>query len=251
MKPSDSYNAAFDVSDCIGEMNNQYDKYRRESTARAKIIVEIPCNKVNSPNHKVGHGHTKAGDGTMLKIPNKGTDQLNSINSCNVVSFDLGDSIQTMNFQYEKFLKDSKVQRQPTFRKLSPSNLTDFYDKWKKRNSTKKQREERKKAIFNYKADKTIRYSRLCISIAITFFVLTMPANLPDISYLFDLEPFPWFNGTYVAITNFLESLNYSCNFFVYCIANSIIRQAARNDLNRCIQFLFATLQKFRSMLDI
>ena len=118
--------------------------------------------------------------------------------------------------------------------------------------SVKKQAaEEKRKEIFAKKADKTMKYSRLCISIAITFFFLTMPANIPLISYPIVCKPFNWYNDSYTSITNFLEALNYSCNFFVYYMANSIIRMATHNDIQRGMKGLTFMYNKIRSIFII
>ena len=97
---------------------------------------------------------------------------------------------------------------------------------------------EKQKEAFNRKADRTINYSILSISIAFTFLVLTLPTSIPLIANPIYHEPFPWFDGTYVRITNFLEVLNYSLNFFVYCMANSDIRNAAWKNIKLCTTWI-------------
>ena len=161
--------------------------------------------------------------------------------------FDLNNSIERMNSRYKKSLNSCKLNQNQTLQKLSPTGLGSFYGKYIKQNSTRKRIVQRQNEIFIRKADKTIRYSRLCISIAVTFFVLTTPANVPLISYPINGAPFDWYKGVYVSISNFLEILNYCCNFFVYCIANTTIREVAMNDITCCIQYLTSIVQKFRS----
>ena len=69
-----------------------------------------------------------------------------------------------------------------------------------------------------------------------------MPSNIRGSVIPIDKYNFFW-NDDVVALTNFLEGLNYSCNFLIYCVANSIIRKQYKNDVNACLT-LFVNLKQ-------
>lgn len=66
----------------------------------------------------------------------------------------------------------------------------------------------------------------LLVAIACSFVVLTLPAN---IVYIIDFEPIDMSSKAKTAlfaITNFMESVNYSANFYTYCAVHQEIRQS-------------------------
>ena len=160
---------------------------------------------------------------------------LNSL-SPNRVRFNLKNSFREFFYLDDDDTKDRKMPQKQRLRKLSPASLGSPYGNWKKRKRIRKTSEQRNKELFDKKADKSIRSSVLCIYIAITFFILTMPSNIRGSVIPIDKHDFFW-NDNVVALTNFLEGLNYSCNFLIYCVANSIIRKQYKNDVSTCLTF--------------
>ena len=243
----------------IDEMNGQYQRYLKEQEIthqKSGNAVELPeisketRKQSGKYNNQKQHHHTRHNDNTALNVPNLRTDRLRST-SIYQISANLDSSIQSMNKKYEENMKECKISRKITFRKRTHSKHGSLYLKPHNHSVKKQAVEEKRKEIFAKKADKTMKYSRLCISIAITFFFLTMPANIPLIRYPFVCSPFDWYNDSYTSITNFLEALNYSCNFFVYYMANSIIRMATHNDIRRGMKGLTFMYNKIRSIFII
>ena len=167
---------------------------------------------------------------------------LNSL-SPNRVRFNLKNSFREFFYLDDDDTKDRKMPQKQRLRKLSPASLGSPYGNWKKRKRIRKTSEQRNKELFDKKADKSIRSSVLCIYIAITFFILTMPSNIRGSVIPIDKHDFFWSDDV-VALTNFLEGLNYSCNFLIYCVANSIIRKQYRNDVNTCLTFILNLKQR-------
>ena len=243
----------------IDEMNCQYQRYLKEQ----EITHQTPVNAFVLPdiskeirkqsekfNDQRQQDPTRELDNIALYVPNIRTDRPRST-SIYRISANLDGSIQSMNRKYEENMEECKISRKITFRKMSQSKHGSLYLKPHNHSVKKQAAEEKRKEIFAQKADKTMKYSRLCISIAITFFFLTMPANIPLIRYPIVCRPFDWYSDGYTSITNFLEALNYSCNFFVYYLANSIIRMATHNDIRRGIKGLIFMYNKIRSKFII
>ena len=243
----------------IDEMNSQYQRYLKEQ----EIMQHTPGNafvlsEISKETRKQSQKYSKQRqndptqefDNTTLSILNLPTDRPRS-SSTYRISTNLDGSIQSMNRKYGENMEECKISRKITFRKMSQSKHGSLYSKPHNHSVKKQAAEEKRKEIFAQKADKTMKYSRLCISIAITFFFLTMPANLPLIRYPIVCRPFDWYNDSYTSITNFLEALNYSCNFFVYYMANSIIRMATHNDIRRGMKGFTFIYNKIRSIIVI
>ena len=168
------------------------------------------------------------------------------------VTFDVSVSIHEMNTRYERNLKESKPihSRRPTFKRLKPPRLGSFYGNLKRRSQKRKTSTEIRKDLFNKKAEKTITYSKLCIAIAASFLVFTLMGNILSISYAKNQEAFKFVQKdgeVYTAVANFLEALNYSGNFFLYCMTNTAIRRAAKNDMKYLINFFFIPIRILRS----
>ena len=248
-----------DLIASIDEMNSQYQRYLKEQ----EIMQQTPGNafvlsEISKETRKQSQKYSKQRqndptqefDNTTLSILNLPTDGPRS-SSTYRISTNLDGSIQSMNKKYEENVEECKISRKITFRNMSHSKHGSLYLKPHNQSVKKKAAEEKRKEIFAKKADKTMKYSRLCISIAITFFFLTMPANLPLIRYPIVCRPFDWYNDSYTSITNFLEALNYSCNFFVYYMANSIIRMATHNDIRRGMKGFTFIYNKIRSIIFI
>ena len=243
----------------IDEMNCQYQRYLREQeiahqpSGNALMLPEISKETRKKPekySKQRQNDPTQEFDNTTLSILNLPTDRPRSLSTYRI-SANLDGSIQSMNEKYEENMEECKISRKITFRKMSQSKHGSLYLKPHNHSVKKQAAEEKRKEIFAKKADKTMKYSRLCISIAITFFFLTMPANIPLIRYPIVCRPFDWYNDSYTSITNFLEALNYSCNFFVYYMANSIIRMATHNDIRRGMKGLIFIYNKIRSIFII
>lgn len=147
-----------------------------------------------------------------------------------VIPFEINRSlgiICEMNARYEGYIKEKQFKDDNEEMKASTSEARrkksgDIFSRLRQKSYLEKQNES-----FNRKANRTINYCILSICIAIVFVALTLPANIPLISYPIYHQPFSWFNRTYISFSNFLEAANYSSNFFIYCIANSEIRKAA------------------------
>ena len=248
-----------DLIASIDEMNGQYQRYLKEqeiahqTSGNAFVLPEI-AKETRKQSEKYSyqkqHDHTREHDNAALNVPNLRTDRPSST-SIYQISANLDSSIQSMNKNYEENMEECKISRKITFRKMSQPKHGSLYLKPHNHSVKKKAAEEKRKEIFAKKADKTMKYSRLCIAIAITFFFLTMPANLPLIRYPIVCRPFDWYNDSYTSITNFLEALNYSCNFFVYYMANSIIRMATHNDIRRGMKGFTFIYNKIRSIIVI
>ena len=168
------------------------------------------------------------------------------------VTFDVSVSIHEMNTRYERNLKESKPihSRRPTFKGLKPPRLGSFYGNLKRRSQKRKTSTEIRKDIFNKKAEKTITYSKLCIAIAASFLVFTLMGNILSISYAKNQQAFKFVRDDgelYTAVANFLEVLNYSGNFFLYCMTNTSIRRAAKNDVKYLVNFFFLPIRILRS----
>ena len=170
------------------------------------------------------------------------------------VTFDLSVSIHEMNMRYKQNLKEIKPihRRKPTFKRLKPSGLGSFYGNLKRRSRSRvrKTSTEIRKDIFNKKAEKTIHYSRLCIAIAISNFFLTMPGYILSISFAISLQAFKFVREDgelWSSLTNFLEVLNYSGNFFLYCMTNTAIRRVAKNDVKQLLNFVYGPIRFFRT----
>ena len=243
-----AYNVSFNFNNSIDRMNIQYEDYLNSSSIQRKTTARPGSGDqvADRYNKTKSLGHTLGKRCTLANIQNSRIDQLKK-NYTLDVQLNFNTSIQEMNNRYERNVKRCEVNPREKIVKLNPSKLGSFYGKLTKQATSKTHFQERDKEIFNKKADKTIKYSWLCISIAVMFFVLTMPANFPLISYPIYHEPFDWFRGIYVSVTNFLEVLNYSLNFYVYCIANSIIRCAALNDIKHLTQAFAIVIQKICS----
>ena len=170
--------------------------------------------------------------------------------STNHVTFNLKNSFREIMHIDQDRVQDRKLPQKQRFRKLSPASLGSPYGKWKKRKRMRKTSEQRRKELFDKKADKSIRSSILCISIAVSFFVLTMPSNIYGSMFSSDENEFFW-NEDILSMTNFLESLNYSCNFFIYCIANSIIRKQVKNDVSTCVNYFVTIGQKMKNLISM
>ena len=248
-----------DLIASIDEMNGQYQRYLKEqdimhqTPGNAFVLPEISKEtrkQSEKYNKQRQNDPTQQSDNTTLSILNLPTDRPRS-SSTYRISTNLDGSIQSMNEKYEENMAECKISRKITFRNMSHSKHGSLYLKPHNHSFKKQAAEEKRKEIFAKKADKTMKYSGLCISIAITFFFLTMPANLPLIRYPIVCRPFDWYNDSYTSITNFLEALNYSCNFFVYYLANSIIRMATHNDIRRGIKGLIFMYNKIRSKFII
>lgn len=207
------------------------------------------CQSQNSSNYHLSLPSSRkekegaAKDMTMSKNDsNHFGPNFNSL-SPNRVRFNLKNSFREFFYLDDDDTKDRKIPQKQRLRKLSPASLGSPYGNWKKRKRIRKTSEQRNKELFDKKADKSIRSSVLCIYIAITFFVLTMPSNIRGSVIPIDKHIFFW-NDDVVALTNFLEGLNYSCNFLIYCVANSIIRKQYKNDINTCLAFFVNLKQR-------
>ena len=163
--------------------------------------------------------------------------------SPNRVRFNLKNSFREFFYLDDDDTKDRKMPQKQRLRKLSPASLGSPYGNWKKRKRIRKTSEQRNKELFDKKADKSIRSSVLCIYIAVTFFILTMPSNIRGSVIPIDKHHFFW-NDDVVALTNFFEGLNYSCNFLIYCVANSIIRKQYKNDVGIFVAFFVNLKQR-------
>ena len=93
-------------------------------------------------------------------------------------------------------------------------------------------------SVSSSKSIREQRLAKLLVSIAIAFVFLTLPANLAFIWYLFDTKDTTneEQNTLLFIITNFLESLNYSLNFYIYCAVHEEIRHSF---LDLCRSVLF------------
>lgn len=73
------------------------------------------------------------------------------------------------------------------------------------------------------------KLATLLVVIACSFVILTLPANIAYIIFqLVIKEENATYNSSFplFAITNFLESVNYSINFYIYCVVHDDIRQS-------------------------
>ena len=212
-----------------------------------KLHNESPLENSSEYHLSVPSRGKEKGDATKEMTMSKNNsndfgDNLNSL-SPNRVRFNLKNSFREFFYLDDEDTKDRKMPQKQRLRKLSPASLGSPYGNWKKRKRIRKTSEQRNKELFDKKADKSIRSSVLCIYIAITFFTLTMPSNIRGSVIPIDKYNFFW-NDDVVALTNFLEGLNYSCNFLIYCVANSIIRKQYKNDVNACLTFFVNLKQR-------
>ena len=95
-------------------------------------------------------------------------------------------------------------------------------------NNANKKKLARQKENLKNDTEKIIVYSILSIVTAGMFLLCTLLSNIPLFSYPINHQPFPWFTRNYLIIQHLLESLNYTCNFLIYCVANSDTRHAAK-----------------------
>ena len=248
IKQNSSDDFGVDSRNSIGKESNQYEDgnefpLRKISPPKKSLLIKPD----QSPASKNGPFQFHQND--MLNPIRKDKERVYS-----TVTFDLSVSIHEMNNRYKKGIKESKPihRRRPTFKRLNASGFGSFYGNWKRRSRVRKTSTEIRKDMFSKKADKTIHYSRLCIAIAISFFVLTMPGNLLSISFANKQEAFSFVQKSevFVSITNFLEVINYSGNFILYCFTNTVIRRAAKNDIRYFINFLLSPIRAFRSILS-
>ena len=186
-------------------------------------------------------------DNCVSEDTRKGTDGNAKVLSVNHVRFNLKNSFREIFSGSDDNAQVQKVPNKTRFRKLSPASLGTPYGNWKRRKRVRKTSEQRRKELFDKKADKSIRSSMLCISIAVTFCVLTMPSNFRGSMIPIEAHPEFWTDDV-VSVTNFLEGLNYSCNFFIYCFANSIIRKQVRNDINHIIKTFKDLAQRIKNL---
>ena len=115
-KLDNSYKTSFDLNGSISEMNNQYQEYLNCSKSKAidgvNYIQKRSVNTINSsPNPPERYEYSNIEDSSMLNIPTHYENEVSQINSSRVVSFDLSNSIRTMNNQYEIFLNDAWEHR--------------------------------------------------------------------------------------------------------------------------------------------
>ena len=72
------------------------------------------------------------------------------------------------------------------------------------------------------------RLAILLVSVAVTFVIFTLPANLAFLFYEFggiDTSKSETLTPLFI-ITNFMESINYSINFYIYCAVHEEIRHS-------------------------
>ena len=105
---------------------------------------------------------------------------------------------------------------------------------------------------WSVSSKKSIREQRLAIllvSIAVTFLIFTLPANIAFMWYEFGsidtsksekLTPF-------FIITNFFESINYSINFYIYCAVHAEIRSSFIDLCHAVISKITCGKKKFTS----
>ena len=232
------YTISFETNKCISkinQMNNRYEKYLEKADIERKQpwrqSLEIPSFVVSSElsDQECSHGE--------YQEPNSPHRVTFEVNTCM-------EKIQQMNRRYEKYLINNKIERKPTWKRLQVPNLKRYPEKMLARQVRKKSLIEKQKELLSKKANNTIRYSFLSISIALVFFVSTTPNNISNYAYPINQSIFPWYNSKYVSGANFVELLNYASNFFVYCIANTEIRLAARDNIKFCIQCIVSVVWK-------
>ena len=151
--------------------------------------------------------------------------------------------VQEMNNRYERYVREHRIGRKVKWQALQVPKSEDdsriHFSPAVSRKRRQKSAMEKRKVTFTNKTDRTIKYSILSMSIAFVFVILTLPANIPLIAYPTIHKPFSWGkSNVYRSVTNFLEALNYSSNFFIYCIANSEIRNAAWENIKCCLNCL-------------
>ena len=163
------------------------------------------------------------------KIRYKSNLDANRISS---ISFGVSNSIariQEMNQRYEEHIKGNNASYTSHLKTPTFDNSTSEYNRYPE--SRKKRMAQPRWASFNKEVDQIIQQSLISISIAAVFVTLTTPSSFASIAIPIYHKPFPWVNTDYVVVTNFLEELNYACNFFIYCIANAEIRLSAKNGI--------------------
>ena len=140
-------------------------------------------------------------------------------------------TVQQMNRNYDKYLKqkESNCISQMNKGHLTPVMKMKQGKMARIQNNANKKKLARQKENLKNDTERIIMYSILSIVTAGMFLLCTLLSNIPLFSYPINHKPFPWFTRNYLIIQHLLESLNYTCNFLIYCVANSDTRHAARN----------------------
>jgi hypothetical protein len=84
-------------------------------------------------------------------------------------------------------------------------------------------------SVTNMRSVKEQKMATVLVTIAIAFVILTLPANIAFIVY--SLKKVQTSQGSedatpYFIVTNFLESVNYALNFYIYCAVHKEIRDS-------------------------
>lgn len=83
--------------------------------------------------------------------------------------------------------------------------------------------------------------AKLTLIVATSFVIFTLPANIVYLQFVFypKSQQMPDYFLMEVSITNFLEAVNYSFNFYLYCVVNGDIRRAVLCRLKRLFPCFF------------
>ena len=153
--------------------------------------------------------------------------------------------VQEMNKTYDKYLKQ-KDSNEPSLKNkghLTPVMKMKQGKMARVKNNSDKKKLARQKENLKNDTEKIILYSVLSIVTAGMFLLCTLMSNIPLFSYPINHEPFSWFTRNYLIIQHLLESFNYTCNFLIYCVANSDTRNAASNLIKTITLFCMIPLR--------
>ena len=93
-------------------------------------------------------------------------------------------------------------------------------------------------SVTNKTSIKEQKLTVLLVIIAVSYLVFTLPANVSFVYYnlnIVDIEALDAIHEPAVIITNFLESLNYAANFYIYCAVHKEIRDSFVHLCKTCL----------------
>ena len=101
-------------------------------------------------------------------------------------------------------------------------------------------------SVTNKTSVKEQKLAVLLVIIAVSYLVFTLPANVSFIYYNMNLnvEVLNGIHEPVIMITNFLESLNYAANFYIYCAVHKEIRDSFVHLCKTCL--FWVTCKKFQ-----
>lgn len=107
--------------------------------------------------------------------------------------------------------------------------------------------QQKRRKTWSLTSNKSLREQQmatLILCIAVAFVALTAPANGTYIYYMLHTELYSYSTTAFlllISITNILENVNYSINFYLYCVANGEIR-------NIVLDYMHAFAARFRNV---